>query len=159
MAIKFSNGMYRTTRQQFGLGSLISLCFSGVLFVLIGLFFYNTNKIDPAWTRVEGSVVGATQTLNRSSQSTSNSSIIYTPIVEYRVDNQKYKVTANNGTSNPPSVGAQYPVAYSPANPTDAKVVNSKNVNLIPLVLPAIGIFMIISGLVVYISNQRKRVV
>src|SRR6185312_3149833 len=95
----FSNfsGM-RTRRQKFGIGSLIILLLFGVVFAGVGLFMYNSAKIDPSWTRVSGQVVNV-------SSSYSNNSTSYTPTVQYQANGQTYKVSSSIGTSSNPAIG------------------------------------------------------
>jgi hypothetical protein len=157
MSKLFSNGQYRTTRQQFGLGSFLSLIFTGIIFIGAGFYFYNVERVNANWIRINGQVVGSTSSSTSSTGSPSNSPrLVYTPVVQYEVHNQQYRVTGSSGNSVAPSVGSQRQVAYNPSNPDDAKVVDSNVSKLVPLTLAATGIFILLAGTVVYISNILK---
>jgi len=146
----FSNfsGM-RTRRQKFGIGSLIILLLFGVVFAGVGLFMYNSAKIDPSWTRVSGQVVNV-------SSSYSNNSTSYTPTVQYQANGQTYKVSSSIGTSSNPAIGSSEEVAYDPANPADAKVVIGSSLKLFALLFGGIGVFLLVLAPILFAKSLRR---
>ena len=139
----------KTRRRKFGIGSLIVLLMFGAAFTAIGLFTIKSTRIDPSWTRVNGTVVSFTS-------SYSNNSTTYTPVVQYQVNGRAYKVTAGFGSSSVPANGSIHQVAYNPAAPQQAKVVESSTDTMLLYLFPAVGVGLLIMAPVLFVRSSRR---
>jgi hypothetical protein len=119
----------------------------------IGYAVYSSTKIDPNWTRINGTVVGVSTLQNNTAN---NHSTSYEPIVSYTVKGQTNKVTSNVGSSWYPQTGSQQQIAYNSTQPADAKVVISATTRRFVLVFPAIGLLMIVGAAVLFVLNRGR---
>jgi hypothetical protein len=144
----FTNPL-KTKRKKFGFGSLLLLVFMGALFLVIGIAIYNASKINPSWTHINGTVVGSTT-------SAGTHGTTYNPTISYTVNGQTYKITSSLGSSSYPVTGSQRQVAYDPAAPADAKVVESATSKTLALAFAAIGALLIVLAPVLFIRSLHR---
>jgi hypothetical protein len=136
-------------RQKFGVFTLVMLMGIGAGFTLLGIPLVKSNKIDPSWTRVTGTVIRV-NAVNGSSGTT------YAPVVQYSAGGQKYEVANNFSTSSYPSLGSTRQVAYDPAQPQHSKVVGGIASNVLVYIFPAVGVAMLIGGPVLFIRSLAR---
>ncbi|HVW23189.1 MAG TPA: DUF3592 domain-containing protein [Candidatus Saccharimonadales bacterium] len=150
MNLSFGTNMLprmKVRRQKFGLGTLITMLILGAGFIAIGVLTIKSSKIDPSWTKISGTIVG-------SSTSTSDGSTTYAAVVQYKVEGQAYKVASSTSSSSYPHIGASKQVAYDPAHPDHAKVVD--NFVWFLYIFPVVGLFMLIGAPLGYIKSLRR---
>ena len=136
-------------RQRFSIGTLIFLLLFGGVFAYAGILVVNTGKIDASWQRVSGTIVDVSSYISKGST-------IYTAIVEYHVGDQAYKVTSNFGSSMYPAKGGTREVAYNPAQPQEAKVVESGAAGLLPYIFPIVGIAVALFAIIFFIKSLKR---
>lgn len=115
----------------------------------MGIVAINSSRIDDGWTRVTGEVVDSTSRIN-------DGSTTYSPIIKYDVDGRTYQATGTIGTSSRPAIGAQKEVAYNPAQPDQAKVVESGALRWLLYLFPLIGIASLIIAPFLFIRSLRR---
>lgn len=152
MNISFGSNItgYKVRRQRFGVFSLIFVLLSGVSFTATGIFAINSSKIDPAWTRISGEVVGS------SSRTDSDGSTNYTPIIQYLVNGKSYKITSRSGSSSYPNIGDKREVAYNPNRPDQAKVVEGVIIQALLWLSSAIGIGLLILAPFFFVRSLQR---
>ncbi|MEK7583505.1 MAG: DUF3592 domain-containing protein [Patescibacteria group bacterium] len=136
-------------RQKFGIGTLIFILLIGAAFTWAGMVMVGQSKIDPSWQRVAGMIVDSTSRISKGSTT-------YTPIVQYQVGDQTYRITAFVGTSMYPAVGTTREVAYDPAQPHNAKVVESGVGGALPYIFSIIGVALCVFAIVSYIRSLKR---
>lgn len=139
----------KVRRKKFGIGSLIFMLLFGAVFTGAGFFALNSSRIDPDWTTVSGEVVD-------SSSRTRDGSTVYSPIVAYEVDGQTHRVTSNISSAGSPKIGASREVAYNPANPGQAKLVESARTQWFLYAFPLIGIALLAGSPFLFIRSWRR---
>ncbi len=140
---------FKTRREKFGIGSLLVLLLIGAVITGFGVVIYNSARINPNWTKVDGKVVS----VNTDSSGSGNT---YSPVVSYQANGQTYKVASSSSTSSYPQIGSTKQVAYDPAAPADAKVVSSGFISAFILVLLGIGVFLILLAPVLFVRSLRR---
>jgi hypothetical protein len=147
---------------SFGLAPLLAMIFIGIAMIIGGVFFITSSKIDPSWTRVEGSVIDFREETTRRSRTDSGGSRdydddrTYYPVVEYNVDGQKYTVKSSLGSSTQPRLGESRTVAYEPTHPQSAKLVDSAGMQVLLYLIPAAGVLVIIAAIIGYSSSKKR---
>lgn len=144
-----SNSTLTIQREKFGGPSLIFFTLFGILFVIPGIFALLSSQIDESWTRVQGEIVDVSSKI-------SDGSRMYTPIVEYVVDGQSYRVSSNSSSSISPTMGAKREVAYNPTNPNEAKLVEGIGIKLLLLIFPVVGITIVIIALYSFVTSKKR---
>ncbi|MGI9027318.1 MAG: DUF3592 domain-containing protein [Candidatus Saccharimonadales bacterium] len=139
----------KVKRQTFGVFSLIFLLLFGAVFAGAGIFAINNSKIDSEWTRTTGEVVD-------SSSSISDGSTTYTPIVQYKVNGQSYKVTSSTGSSFYPNIGDTREIAYNPNRPDQAKVAEGAGSQALLWLFPAIGIGVLVLAPILFVRSMQR---
>lgn len=139
----------KVRRQKFGLFSLIIMVVVGAIFIVVGLAIFKSSKIDPSWQRITGNVVAT-------SNSFSNGTTTYVPVVQYQVSGQNYRVTGSTGSSTYPALGSSRQVAYNPSNPAQSKVVSGAGSTLVVLITSVIGALLIIWAPIAYVRSLRR---
>lgn len=136
-------------RAKFGVSSLIFFTLFGTLFAVGGIFAFLSTQIDESWTRVQGKIVDV-------SSRTSDGSTMYTPIVEYVVDGESYRVSSNSSSSIYPTIGNEREVAYNPVRPDEAKMVEGIGIKLLILLFPAVGITILLVSFFSFVKSIRR---
>lgn len=143
----FGNG-FKAKRQKFGVGSLIFLLLFGAVFAGVSLFIINGMRIDPSWTQISGEVVDTTSKV-------SDGSTTYSAVVEYSVNGQEYRATSSSSSSFAPTIGEKREVAYNPAQPNQAKVVEGATAGLLWL-FPIIGVAILVIAPIAFIRSLKR---
>lgn len=142
---------FKAKRKKFGFSSMLSLMLFGAIFAAAGGFIYKSMQIDPSWTRVQGSVVDVSSRI-------SDGSTLHTPVIEYTVADQKYRVTGNSSSSAYPTVGGSREVAYNPDQPGQGKAVEGAGSQLFVLAFVVIGIgLFLLAPFLFFRSLKRSR--
>ncbi|HEY4518294.1 MAG TPA: hypothetical protein VJG48_01555, partial [Candidatus Paceibacterota bacterium] len=76
-------------RQKFGIGSFIGLFLFGAIFTVAGYFGIQSTKVDPSWTRVQGTVIDAEE------RRSSKGGTTYAAVVEYTEGEETNNVTSS----------------------------------------------------------------
>lgn len=139
----------KVRRQKFGVGSLIILLVFGVVFTGAGLLIIKSSRIDPSWTKVTGRIVSSSTHIN-------NGSTTYAPVVQYQVGEQLYTVTGSISSSAYPAIGSQRQIAYNPAQPQNAKVVEGASSKVFLYIFPAIGIGLLLFAPIAFVRSLRR---
>lgn len=151
MNINFNSNMtnFKVKRQKFGVFPLIFLLLFGAVFAGAGIFAIKGSKIDPNWTRISGQVVD-------SSSRISDGSTTYTPVVQYSVNGQTYKVTSSTGSSFYPNIGDTREIAYNPSRPDQAKVVEGAGSKAFLWLFPAIGFGVLVLAPILFVRSLHR---
>jgi hypothetical protein len=126
----------------------------GVVFLGVGVVLAVSSAIYLASAeRAEGRVVA----LNDRPSSGSRSSVWY-PTVEYTVDGRVYAFDSSFASSPPAySVGDPVPVAYDPADPSDARIVSFGTSYLLPTIFGGMGVVFAPLGGLLFAHGRRIR--
>lgn len=144
-----SSSGFQPKRKKFGLGSLTLLLLAGLVFLGTGLTGRSAATVDPGWTRISGRVIGAsTHATTRETN--------YAAIVQYTVSGKKYQVTSSISSSAYPSIGASQEVAYNPAHPDDAKVVESTGTDVWIDVIIGVGLLILVMTPVAFVRSLQR---
>jgi len=143
--------MGKTKRQKFGIGSMIFIVLFGAVFLGVGLLFVSSQRIDSSWERVDAKVVEVNSHL-------SDGSTMYSPVYQYTVDNQSFRVSSGVSTSWKPDIGGTAEIAFNPADPSEAKVVGGSTgmMNLLVLIFPIIGALIIFGSIFGFIRSRKR---
>jgi hypothetical protein len=139
----------KAKRQRFSIFSLLFLCIFGAVFASVGFFILYMNHAKPGWTRTTGQIVSV-------ATSQTSDSTIYTPIVQYTVDEQTYEVSPDISTSTYPHVGEDQEVAYNPAQPAESKVIQSTRTLWFLYLFPIFGIVCFLLAPYLFITSVRR---
>lgn len=152
MKISINNNMptMGVKRRKFGIWSLISSVIIGGIMIAAGFLMINTSKINPSWIQISGKVVR-----NNTRFSTGKSGTMYTPVIEYEVNGQKYEAISSTSSSQSSTLNSQKEVAYDPTNPSNSKVVSGSAVKLFYLI-PLFGLFAITFAIVAFVRSSKK---
>ncbi|QQS18043.1 DUF3592 domain-containing protein [Candidatus Saccharibacteria bacterium] len=140
---------YKARRQKFGIGSLLFLMLFGAIFTGVGVFALISNKVDPSWTRVTGEVVDSSSHRN-------DGSTTYSPIVQYEVNGQSYRVASSISSSSYPRIGEKREIAYNPVRPDQSKVVQSASTQWIIYLFPMVGVACLAIAPYAFIRSARR---
>jgi hypothetical protein len=87
-----------------------------------------------------------------------NTTTLWRPVVEFRVDDQEYTFQSSVGTSPPAHrVGDTVSVAYDPDDPSDARLASFGTVFLVPLITGGIGLVFAPIGAVFVVLGRRHK--
>lgn len=147
---------------NFGLPSLLLMIAVGIVAILVGLYIISSSKIDPSWTRVEGSVVDYQRKDVRRSRTNGDASRdyddeTYYPIVQYEVNGQNYTVKSSLGSSTQPMLREKRTVAYESGSPKNAKLEDSAGTQMLYYLIPVVGAAVIIASVVWYIGAKKRQ--
>lgn len=142
-------GAFKAKRDKMTVRGLIMLMGLGAAFIVASFFIFNSLKIDDSWIRTKGEVVGSTSRL-------SDGSTQYTPIISYEVKGRTYKVTSNGSSSMAPSIGDEREVAYDPAQPNVAKVVETTGILAFLLLFPIVGLAILILVPIYFVKSLKR---
>lgn len=140
---------FKVKRQKFGVGILIFLVIFGAVFTGAGYFALNSSSVDAGWQRVSGEIVSL-------SNGTSDGSTTYSPVVKYSVDGEAYRVTSSFSSSFAPTIGETREVAYNPAQPNQAKVVEEAGTTWWLWVFPLSGVAIIVIAIISFIKSLQR---
>lgn len=136
-------------RHKFGVTNLIFLMIFGLSFSGAGILVFKSLQVDDSWARVQGRVVDASSRI-------SDGSTLYAAVVEYEANGSKHKITSGSSSSAYPSIGSTREVAYDPARPNNAKVIEGKGMQALFLLFPAIGALSLILAPILFIRSMRR---
>jgi Protein of unknown function (DUF3592) len=135
----------------------------GVVFGLIGVVVLgvgtalavSTARFQASAERTEGTVVALSERTSTSSGGGSSTS--WYPTVEYTVDGRPYSFDSPVG-ANPPAYaeGDTVPVAYDPADPSDAQIASFWSAYFAPMVLGGLGIVFTPIGVALLVVGRRS---
>lgn len=140
---------YKARRQKFGIGSLLFLMLFGAIFTGLGVLALVSNKVDPSWTRVTGEVVDSSSHRN-------DGSTTYSPIVQYEVNDQSYRVVSSISSSSYPRIGEKREIAYNPVRPDQSKVVQSASTQWFIYLFPIVGVACLAIAPYAFIRSARR---
>jgi hypothetical protein len=141
--------VFKTKRQQFGVSSLIFSLLIGGAFIGVSLTMLQSTKVNPSWRRVSGQVV---DTVTRQG----SDSTTYAAVVRYSVNGQTYRTTNSISSSSVPTVGATKEVAYNPAQPGQAKIVEGARETWWLWLFPVIGAVVVFGSLYAFVKSQKR---
>lgn len=139
----------KVKRQKFGVYQLISLIITGLVFVGFGIFSINNSKVNPTWTKINGQVVDASNNI-------SDGTTTYTPVIQYSVNGQTYRVTSGVSSNVYPNIGEAREVAYDPARPGQSKVIEGAGIYAFLWIFTVLGIGLVILAFVLYIKSRQR---
>jgi uncharacterized protein DUF3592 len=128
----------------------------GVVMLGVGVAWaVSTAAFQASAEQTDGTVVALTERTSTSTSSGRRSSAWY-PTVEYAVDGRRYSFDSNVG-ANPPAYaqGDTVPVAYDPANPSDAQIATFWSAYLGPMIVGGLGIVFTPLGTVLFVMGRR----
>lgn len=131
---------------------LLTTLVCGLIFLGVGGFITQETSIDPSWAKTTGTVVSVVTDHARYSSGTGT----HTPVIEYTVRDQKYRVTSQISDGTYPDVGTSREVAYNPAQPGEAKVVGSVVNRGFLFIFPLVGLGLVILGPILYLRSRRR---
>ena len=137
-------------RQKFGIGSFIGLFLFGAIFTVAGYFGIQSTKVDPSWTRVQGTVIDAEE------RRSSKGGTTYAAVVEYTEGEETNNVTSSFSSSFYPDVGETREVSYNPAQPGQAKVVEGLGSSWFLYIFPIVGILCILLAPYYFVKSIRR---
>ncbi|HEY4483282.1 MAG TPA: DUF3592 domain-containing protein [Candidatus Paceibacterota bacterium] len=137
-------------RQKFGVGTFIFLFLFGSMFTAVGLFAIGSTKVDPSWTKVQGTVVDAEE------RRSSKGGTTYAAVVEYTEGEETNNVTSSFSSSFYPNVGETREVAYNPVQPGQAKVVEGLGASWFLYIFPVVGIVCILLAFYLFIKSLKR---
>lgn len=164
MNLNISSGMLgglntKTRRKTFGTANFAATLVVGIVFVVAGIAMYRSTNIDPQWVRVDGQVISNTpysSSSNTDSSNGSGSSTTYTQTVGYSVKATTYKVTSSLASNSQAAIGSSKSVAYNPANPAEAKIVQGSSSKLFAAIFAAIGLFIVVVAPFAYLRSKHR---
>lgn len=140
---------FKTKRRQFGVGSLISSCVIGGVFIAAGMIAIQSATVEANWTRASGQVVEVVSRQGRDSTT-------YAAVVQYSVNGKVYQTTSSLSSSSVPRVGATKEVAYNPTLPSEAKVVEGMSGTWWLWLVPAVGAVVVCGSLLAFVRSQIR---
>jgi uncharacterized protein DUF3592 len=129
----------------------------GVVMLGVGMALaISTAAFQASAERTDGTVVALTERTSTSSSGRRSSA--WYPTVEYTVDGRRYSFDSSVG-ANPPAYaeGDTVPVAYDPADPSDAQIASVWSAYLAPMILGGLGIVFTPLGTVLFVMGRRQR--
>lgn len=142
-------GLLKAKRNKMTIRTFVMLIAFGIAFIAVGIFIFNSQRVDDSWVRTQGQVIG-------SSSRISDGSTLYTPIISYEVDGKTYKVTSKSSSSLAPSVGETREVAYDPAQPNVATASDSASTLALFLIFPVAGAIILIAAPIFFVKSLRR---
>jgi hypothetical protein len=127
---------FKAHRSKFGFGSMLFLLVFGGAFLGTGILLFKSNHADPSWTKISGHITAVSSHISDGANQ-------YSPVVTYAVNGQSYTVASSVSSSSYPALGQAREVAYNPAHPGQAKVIESGGAMWFLYVAMAIGAFFI----------------
>ena len=158
MNIDFS--LRQPSVDNFGVKNLIVVFLIGLIFTGVGYFATKSVEIDSSWKKINGTIVDVVVNQDTDvdpNDNTVNNSPTYSPVVNYQVNEQTYRITSSVGTSSKPTIGSTIKVAYNPNKPSEAKVVESKATKMMFYLFYVIGLGLIVYGCVMFALGLRRK--
>jgi hypothetical protein len=140
---------FKAHRSKFGFGSMLFLLVFGGAFLGTGILLFKSNHADPSWTKISGHITAVSSHISDGANQ-------YSPVVTYAVNGQSYTVASSVSSSSYPALGQAREVAYNPAHPGQAKVIESGGAMWFLYVAMAIGAFFICLAPYLYIRSLRR---
>jgi hypothetical protein len=137
-------------QQKLGAGGLVFTIIFSTIFIATGTIVILMQQVSSDWIRTTGTIVSYESRLD------SEGDTVYTPIYEYTVDGQSYKVSPSISSSFSPTVGNTHEIGYNPVDPSDAKVTPDLS-TWIFLIFPVVGLAFLITGITAYVRQNRAR--
>lgn len=134
----------------------------GVVFLIVGVAIgADTVSFLASAERTEGVVVELTErtSTSRDTDGHTRTSTTWYPTVEFSTGAGETVTFESSVGSDPPThdVGEEVPVAYDPANPSDAKVATGLSLYLLPLIFGGLGVVLSAVGIPLLIVGIRKK--
>lgn len=127
----------------------------GVVMLGVGVTWaVSTAAFQASAERTDGTVVALTE--HTSTNNLGRRSTSWYPTVAYTVDGRQYEFESSVG-SNPPTYaeGDTVPVAYDPADPSDAQIATFWSAYLGPMIFGGLGIVFTPLGTVLFVKGRR----
>jgi hypothetical protein len=140
---------YKVARHQTGFKELLVSVIFGTIFIAVGIPFVKSNRIPSGWEKINGEIIEAS-TRQR------EGSTLYSPVVEYQIKGEAYRVSGNVSTSWMPKIGDTREVAYNPAMPSQARLTESGATNMIVWIFPLSGGLLILLTLYGFIKSKVR---
>ncbi|MFG1948111.1 DUF3592 domain-containing protein [Nonomuraea sp. NPDC048826] len=136
----------------FALAGLVLLCVTIVLAVSTASFLASAERTD-------GTVVELTArtSTTRNSDGYLRRSTTWYPTVEFTAGGRQYSFESSTG-NNPPAYakGESVPVAYDPADPSDAQIASFWSAYLGPVITGALGLVFTPVGTLLFLKGRRR---
>ena len=146
----YYNGKAKPKHHKFGLFSFIVVMAIGAIFALTAsTMIIRSNYTKPNWVKINGQVVSITPMLN-------NGTTTYSPVVNYEVNSQLYTVNDSVSSSSRPDIGSSITVAYNPAHPEQAQVVQNSSSRVMAYSFLSIGILCLVIAPIAYVQSSRR---
>ena len=123
----------------------IILLLVGLALLILGInLFIHSKKLLNTGIKTEATVI---DNVPVQSESKNGSSILYTPVMEYKVKGD-LKTYIPNSSSNPPAyeIGEKVPIVYSAKNPASPRIISFWGVYLGSNILFITGLPMLLTG-------------
>ena len=120
----------------------------GVIFLTVGVFMFakNNNLVKNCTVEAEATVVDMKQEFSTDSD---NSSYIYYPIIEYKVQDNIIRVTMDKGSNIPAyRIDEKITILYNPNKAKEFIVKGEKTSSIFSIVFIALGVFVTSYGVV-----------
>lgn len=140
---------HKAKRHGFGVSFLLSFLLFGGVFGAMGIVGFQSLTIDESWKQTAGIVTDV-------SSHKGKNGMLYAPVVTYEVDGRSYEITSRSSSSAYPTLGDAREVAYNPARPDQAKLIEGVTIKLLFLVFLLIGLVGIISGPLLFVRSLKR---
>jgi hypothetical protein len=130
------------------------LIFFGAIFLSVGGWFHiDQRSFEAKAVKATGTVIEVKRsTTTSTSGSRRTTSFVYSPVVQFEVEGQRYTFTSRSASSgyNFPR-GHRLEILYDPANPGDARLVD-RFFSLLSLIFIGVGALIVLVGLFVLLK-------
>lgn len=145
------NNNLKAQRQKFGVGSLLALLLLGAGFIGVTYFIITSTQVDSGWKQVNGKVTSISSSID-------DGTTMYTPVISYTVNGQTHRVSSSFSSSSYPTVGDKKEVAYNPARPDQAKVVEGLDTTWLFWLFPLIGVILVVIAPISYMRSRKRSI-
>lgn len=117
----------------------------GLALIVLGIqLFFSARKFRATGVKTYATV---TDNILTASSSHKNTAMMYTPLLEYKVNGQK-RTYSPNASANPPTyhIGEKVTIVYHPQNAYDVRIVSYWGIYLGSNILLAFGVSMLLIG-------------
>jgi len=131
----------------------------GASFLGVGGWLHiDQRNFEAKAVKATGTVIEVKRTTTTStSGSRRTSSFVYSPVVQFEAEGQRYTFTSRSASSdyNFPR-GHRLEILYDPANPSDARLVD-RFFSLLPLIFIGVGALIVLVGLLVLLKFKGAK--
>jgi hypothetical protein len=151
--------MEKRIGKKFGIKGIgLYLVVFGASFLGVGGWLYSDQRnFEAKAVKAIGTVIEVKRatTTSTSSGSRHTTSYVYSPVVQFEAEGQRYTFTSRSASSdyNFPR-GHRLEILYDPANPGDARL-KDRFFSLLPLIFLGVGVLIVMIGLLVLFKFKK----